>query len=227
MRIQWRLEIISCLILATMFAASARVWPIAPDRVPVHWNPAGEVDRFGGKVEGLLAVPLIALAMYVLFLVLPRFDPGRANYERFGGAYAVIRTAILVVLAVVHAVVIAAALSWPVDVARVMAVTFGGLFAVLGAVLHRVEPNWFVGIRTPWTLSSRRSWDRTHRVGSRVFLAIGLATAALGIVAPVWAYYVLIGGLGVGGVATVAYSYVVWRDDPDKVLPGGMAAGDR
>ena len=70
-----------------MFAGALVIWPVAPDRIPVHWSFDGRVDRWGGKLEGLLGIRLLALAIYLLMRYLPRTDPGRANYARFGGAY--------------------------------------------------------------------------------------------------------------------------------------------
>jgi len=222
MRIDKRVEAVQWLILVATLALTAWAWPRVPERMPVHWNLAGQPDRYGGRVEGLLMLPLVAVGLYALFLVLPRFDPGRANYPQFGGAYAAIRTAILGVLAVIHGAVVAVAMGWRGDFGSLIAVVIGAMLAVLGAALPRVQPNWFVGIRTPWTLSSRRSWERTHRVGGRLFVAVGLVTAGLGLVRASWAFVVMMAGLLVGVTAVIAYSYVVWRDDPDKVPPAGV-----
>jgi uncharacterized membrane protein len=209
------------LMLGGMFALTAWAWLRVPNQVPVHWNLAGDVDRYGGKAEGLLLVPVLAVALYGLFLVLPRLDPAGANYARFRGAYDVIRLAIIGLLGVVQVVVVATALGVPLDVSRILMVATGALFALLGGVLGRVQPNWFVGIRTPWTLTSQRSWTATHRLGGRVFAVIGLATAVVGLVRPEWAFWIMMVGLGVGMTATIIYSYRVWRDDPDKAEPPG------
>jgi uncharacterized membrane protein len=209
------------LILGGMFALTAWAWSRVPDQVPVHWNLAGEVDRYGGKAEGLLLVPVLAIGLYGLFRVLPRLDPAGANYARFRGAYDVIRLAVIGLLGVAQVVVVGAALGVPLDVSRIMMVATGALFALLGGVLGRVQPNWFVGIRTPWALTSERSWVATHRLGGRVFAIIGLATAAVGLVQPEWAFWIMMVGLGVGMTATIVYSYHVWCDDPDKGPPPG------
>ena len=93
----------------------------------------------------------------------------------------------------------------------------GLLFIVLGAVMGRLRPNWFAGIRTPWTLSSTRSWERTHRVGGWVFIGIGALTMGLAPVGGELAIVAMMVAMLVGVVGLVVYSYVVWRDDPDKV----------
>src|SRR5205814_5497884 len=93
-------------LIAGMFVLTALAWPAAPDRVPVHWNLAGEVDRYGGKFEGLLLLPLLALGSYVLLRFLPRLDPRQANYAAFAATYTLIRTAILALMALVQVAVL-------------------------------------------------------------------------------------------------------------------------
>ncbi len=80
MRTNLRAELPHLAVIAAMFLLVAATWSSAPDRIPVHWDLAGQVDRYGGKFEGLLLMPLLTLGIYLLFLVAPRFDPGRANY---------------------------------------------------------------------------------------------------------------------------------------------------
>jgi len=222
MRINWRVEALQWLILGAMFAVTAWAWSRVPAEMPVHWNIQGEPDRYGGRAEALLLVPLLSLGLYALLLVLPRFDPLGENYARFSGTYAVLRTSILAVMAVLQAVLIAAALGWQGNVGTAISVAVGALFVVLGAMMPRLEPTWFVGIRTPWTLSSRTSWDRTHRVGGWVFIVTGIAMAILGLIDPTWAFPVMLVGVLGGTLGLIAYSYWVWRTDPDKVPAAGV-----
>ena len=84
------------------------------------------------------------------------------------------------------------------------------------SVLGKVRPNWFVGIRTPWTLSSTCSWDKTHRLGGRLFLACGIATLVCGLVRPTRGVFVMLGTILPSTLVLVAYSYLVWRGDPDR-----------
>jgi uncharacterized membrane protein len=226
MKIAWKVEVPQWIILAGMFAAAAIAWPHAPDRIPVHWNINGEVDRYGGRFEGLLLMPLVALGMYVLMLVLPRIDPGRANYARFRGAYNAIRITLLVLFAVFDVGIQVWVWTGHADIALIAPLAMGIVSIVLGAVLGKIRPNWFVGIRTPWTLSSKVSWVRTHRAGGWLFIVVGLATIATTFISPRLAFWVLIGGLLGGTVALFIYSYVLWRQDPDKIPPAGTLPAD-
>jgi uncharacterized membrane protein len=223
----WRIELALFALIAAMFAAALIVWPSAPSEIPVHWNAAGDVDRYGGKVEGLLGLPLMALAIYLLMRYLPRIDPARANYARFGGAYLAIRAGILVLMAGIYGLVIAWVLEVPIDVSRAVPVAVGALFVLFGSVLGRVKPNWFVGIRTPWTLSSSESWARTHRLGGWLFVALGILFAVTGAFKLGRFGYVAIGAAMAAVVVLVAYSYFVWRSDPAKQPPPGAGPEPR
>ena len=219
MRTNWRTEWPHWALLAAMFLAAAIVWPLAPDRLPVHWNLAGEVDRYGGRFEGLALLPALALGLYCLLRSLPRLDPGRANYALFEGAYATIRLATLGVLAAFHGVVILAALGRTVDMGRLVPILVGALLVVQGGLLGKVRPTWFVGIRTPWTLSSKRSWGKTHRLGGWLFIADGLLLIAAGVARSELLVGAAFAAIGASLLALWVYSYLVWRDDDDRTPP--------
>ena len=222
MKTNWRIELAMLALIACMFAAALVVWPSAPSEIPVHWNAGGEVDRYGGKVEGLLVLPLVALGIYLLMRFLPNIDPGRVNYARFGGAYTVIRAGVLLLKAGVYGMVIAWVLKAPVDMSRAVPLAVGALFVLFGSVLGQVKPNWFVGIRTPWTLSSSESWARTHRLGGWLFIALGVLFAVSGLFR-LKSFGAVVIGAAIAAVAVlVAYSYFIWRSDPSRrTTPNG------
>lgn len=222
MKIDWRLEIPALGLLLGMLALALATWPAAPERIPVHWSAAGEVDRWGGRVEGLLMPPLLALGAYLLMLFLPFVDPGRANYASFWGRYAALRFGVVAVIAAFCAVTHLAIRGHAVSMGVVAPLAVGLLFVGLGGILGKIRPNWFVGIRTPWTLSSKRSWDRTHRLGGYVFLVCGLGLVLLAAVAPRLAVYWFVASFLAPIVALAVYSYFVWRSDPLKVPPAGV-----
>jgi uncharacterized membrane protein len=222
----WRVELALLLLIAAMFAGALIVWPSAPDRIPVHWNAGGDVDRYGGRFEGLLGIPLLALGIYLLMRYVPRIDPGRANYARFGGAYTAIRVGILLFMASIYGVILAWVLRWPIDVSRAVPLGVGALFVLLGSVLGKVRPNWFVGVRTPWTISSKQSWVRTHRLAGWLFMALGVLFAVTGAFKLGRFGFVVIAAVIGVVVILFTYSYVVWRADPEKQPPAGTQPAD-
>lgn len=198
-------------VVAAMWAFALAVYARLPQRVPSHWNLRGEVDGWMDKPWGPLAQPLIATVMLGLLWVLPRIDPRRANLERFAEDRRLLVNLIILFFAVVQVATLGHALGWPVEVDRVVPASIGLLFVGLGNYLPRIRSNWFMGIRTPWTLSSERVWRDTHRVGGRAFVAAGLLMA-LGALLPHGARAWTTGlAIAVAFALPLVYSYVAWR----------------
>lgn len=214
-----KIEWIHIAVILAMFAASGLCWNSAPDRVPMHWNVKGEVDGWGGRLEGLFLLPAISLGIYALLRFIPLLDPGRENYKQFAMPYMIIRCGITGLMIVIHAAILAWVLDYRIDMGLVVGGSVGLFFVVLGNIMGKIRPNWFVGVRTPWTLSSKLSWAKTHRVGGWLFIVMGIGIAATAIIRSNWAVIVLLTGSFVGIAALIAYSYVVWRKDPDRIPP--------
>jgi uncharacterized membrane protein len=199
-----------------MFAAGLITWPGAPDTIPVHWSLTGQPDRYAGKLEGLFLLPAVALLIAVGMRWLPRIDPHRMRYSEFARAYAVAGFAIVAALAGTYTAVLLWLRGVPLNMGLIVGPLIGVLLIVIGAVMAEIRPNWFFGIRTPWTLSSERSWTETHRVGRWVLMCMGVAIALAGVFQTPWLVYaailVCLGGI----LGLVIYSYVVWRDDPAR-----------
>jgi uncharacterized membrane protein len=225
MKFSWRTEWPHWLLLAGMLVLAWASWGAAPDRIPVHWGLGGHVDRYGGKFEGLLAIPLLALGIYLLMLFFPRIDPGRANYEAFARAYATFRLSLVVLMAALYGLVQLWMSGHQVSMDAAVPLLVGGLFVVLGNLMGKLRPNWFIGIRTPWTLSSKVAWTRTHRAGGWLFVVLGLLFMAFGVLRARWLLW-LLGVVGIGGLlGLTAYSYLLWRGDPEKTPPAGTLPG--
>ncbi|MDA0815447.1 MAG: SdpI family protein [Chloroflexi bacterium] len=219
-RWSWRRELPLLGLVAAMWIATAVAWPFAEDQIPTHWNARGEVDGYGGKAEGLLLLPGIALAMWALLAFIPKIDPGRRNYASFGNAYFLMRVALLAFFGLLHAGIVALALGADIDIFALFPLGIGVLFIVLGNLMPKFRPNYFAGVRTPWTLASARSWTATHRLAGRLFIVLGVLLAGMVFVREEWMVFVILGGVGLLLVAVSAYSYVVWRNDPDRVPVG-------
>lgn len=207
---------ISLSLIAAMLVLAALTWTAAPDRVPVHWGPSGEPDRYGGKIEGVLAAPGAAIALYLLLLFLPRLDPLRRNYDRFAAPYAWVRTLTVAFLFGIYLLLLAWIRGTRVPVGMAVSILVGLLFVGLGVAMTRFEPNWFAGIRTPWTLSSPTVWRRTHRVGGWLFAAIGAIAVLGGLARQPWTLPVTVGLAIAWAVLVMVYSYVTWRSDPQR-----------
>jgi uncharacterized membrane protein len=174
----------------------------------------GHPDRYGGKFEGLLFLPLLTLAVYLLLLFLPRVDPRSSSYAGFRGTYSALRVAIVVFLALLYGFILLSIKGLQLNI-NVFEVLVGGLFVVLGILMPRIShQTWFVGIRTPWTLTSELSWRKTHRLGGWLFVLAGLVTIVLGVVSDLPMLVVVFPLLLVVVAVLFIYSYIVWKEDP-------------
>jgi len=204
-----RFQVIITLIT---IVATAIVYPRLPERIPLHWNIQGDIDRWGASSFGnVFLTPLILLGIVVLFWLLPRIDPFRRSYGRFAGSYTLIIDMIAAFLVLLHALTLYAAFNTDLPVGIVAPGAIGLLFAVIGNQLAKLKRNFFIGFRTPWTLASDKVWMRTHRIGARLFVAAGLAAALSAFLPPPLNFIVFL-VLIVGTVAAVfLYSYLYYR----------------
>src|SRR2546427_7267174 len=207
MRKRW----LGCVVAAVALAIGVWAWPRLPARVATHWDIHGTPDGYSSRLFAVLITPVILVVINGVFRILPRLAPGRANYEKFQDTYWLIANAVALFLLGVHVLVMINGLGRPVAMSRLMPVAVGLLFVVLGNSLSRVQPTWFVGIRTPWTLSSDTVWRKTHRTGGFTFVIAGVVmlTAAFVSGPLVW---ILLAAAAVLAVAVpVVQSYVLWR----------------
>jgi uncharacterized membrane protein len=227
MKTTWTREWPQWAMLAAMFGLAIWRWPLTGDHVPVHWDGHGNVNGYGGRIEGLLLLPLASLGMYALLLFLPRLDPGRANYSQFAKSYDLLRTALLLLMFVIYGATLLAMAGYKIEMGYLAALSSGALFIVVGGVLGKMRPTWFVGIRTPWTLSSKTAWVKTHRVGGWTFLGIGLLQIVVALtLGPAYGLNLMPLLLLIAVPGLSVYSYLAWRDADDKMPPAGTLPAD-
>lgn len=210
--------IFSVLIIIILFAIAAYGWVAIPDgqQIPVHWDVNGEVDRYGSKIEGLLLIPGITVLLTLLFAFLPRIDPRRANLAQSQKAYIAIWAGTLMLLLIVQILIVSAAVGNPVNIGSIIPVAVGILFIIIGNYLPKTRSNFYMGVRTPWTLSSNLSWDKTHRLAGRLFILMGLIMIGSVFIQGVLWVWIMMGGLIAMVIGLMAYSYIVWKDDPNR-----------
>lgn len=178
MRNRW----IGLIVAGIALAAAIWAYPQLPPRVATHWNFRGEADGYSGRFVAAFVFPLAILLLAGLAHVFPKIDPKGKNYPKFDDTYWLLINGVLIFAGVMHLALLGNAIGAPVSIRRVMPVALGFLFIVVGNYLSRVQPNWFLGIRTPWTLSSDTVWRKTHRLGGRVFVIAGVLFMASALV---------------------------------------------
>jgi uncharacterized membrane protein len=205
-------------VLAILAALAFGIWalPNLPDPMASHWGLDGKPDGWSSRTTTVFVLPLFGLFIAALLAFVPRIDPRRRSHEQHASTWWIVANASLMVISAIHVFVIGYGLGWNVRFNQVVAIGIGGLFVLIGNLMTRMRPNWFMGIRTPWTLSSDTVWRKTHRVGAYGFVAAGLAAILAGIVIPERAALVLIVSAAIVGVGTLLYSYFAWRQEAEE-----------
>jgi uncharacterized membrane protein len=200
-------------LLVVAVAAGFTVWayPQLPALVATHFDFHGEANGWSSRIFAAVLGPALGIVLALVFTALPHIDPRGANYAKFGPTYWTIANAALVLVAGIHVFALGKALGWPIDINRVASLGVGGLLVLLGNLMTRIRPNWFMGIRTPWTLSSDTVWRKTHRFGGVAFVIAGLCIAATALLSVSWALYAAMCVAGAAALSCVAYSYIVWK----------------
>ncbi|GLX00610.1 SdpI family protein [Microtetraspora sp. NBRC 16547] len=189
-------------------------WQNLPNdaRIPMHWGISGEADRFGGKTEALLTLPLIILGIGALLAFSPRLAPRQQNTARSRHVYFAAWIGMLVLLTVLHAVSIINAAGGDLPMTRIIVALLGALFLVLGNYLPKSRSNWLAGVRTPWTLDSDLAWRRANRLAGFLFAGLGLVLLVTAFILPIPALFaVLLAGVVICSIGPTAYSWWTWR----------------
>ncbi|WKZ36771.1 MAG: SdpI family protein [Anaerolineales bacterium] len=204
--------ILVLILVAAAVIAGALLWNQLPGQMASHWNANDEVDGYMSKFWGVWMMPLVTLGMFALFLAIPNIDPLKANIAQFRGVFNLFILFITAFMLYIHGLTLAWNLGYQnFRMSAAMLPFMGILFIAVGYMLRQAKRNWFIGIRTPWTLSSDTVWDKTHQLGSVLFMASGVF-AFLGAFfgGPTAVWLTLAPVLG-SAVFLVIYSFVLYQ----------------
>ncbi len=185
--------------------------------LPSHWNIKGEVDDYAPRNVMLALFPALGLIVSVLFAAIPCIDPRRENVWRSAGLYYASWFGVLGLMAALHFVIVSAAANGAEPDSRLILLPICVLLIVIGNFMAKSRSTWFIGLRTPWTLSSEAAWIAANRAAGWLFVATGVATAAAIYLVDVRSgFVVMFAGVLAAAAIGVAISYLVWRDDPSR-----------
>ena len=204
-------------LVAAMFVTAAILYPRLPDIIPMHWGFEGEPDGWGPKTWGVWLMPGLSLLFMILFPVLQKLDPKSQNYENFQKSWAIIQTSILSMLAYMFAVTMFVTLypAYNAWVGRFVVFGVGALFVIIGNYMGKVRQNYFVGLRTPWTLNDPEVWQKSQRLAGWLFVLGGLLSIVESII---WLAvpYVFFSMVAVMVIVPAVYSYKLAADKKKK-----------
>lgn len=204
--------IIVLILIVVATLAGLLLWNRLPDQMASHWNVNDQVDGYMPKTWGVFMVPLITLGMLLLFLVIPSIDPLKANIAQFREAFNLFIVLMVAFMLYIHALTLTWSLGYTgFKMSTSMLPAMGLLFIFIGFMLRKAKRNFFIGIRTPWTLSNDRVWDETHRLGSILFMASGVLALIGGIFGGMTAFWFLFVPIMGSTIFLFAYSYVLYQ----------------
>jgi uncharacterized membrane protein len=206
-----RAVVIGLILVLAAIAISAWAFPSLPDRVPTHWNLAGQVNGYSSRAFAVSFIPAIIILIWAFMLVLPAISPrGFAFGESVGGFY-VAMLAVIALLVLMHFLLLHAALTQTALSSVWLFAGIGALFVVVGSVIGRVKKNFWFGVRTPWTLANDEVWLRTNRLAGRLFACGGIAIVLASFAGTAVVVTATIIVVAVAAGWSIVYSYLVYR----------------
>ncbi|PHC35569.1 hypothetical protein COF01_18700 [Bacillus pseudomycoides] len=205
-------HLFAIILILTTCLIWAISWPYLPDTIAIHWS-GGTADEFSSKLTGMMSMVGIMIGCYVFLNVLQKIDPKKENYEKFSKALMMINNSLLVVLFIGNIDIITNGLGYKLFINRVPELLVGILFLIIGNYLPQCKPNFFVGMRNPWTLSNEEVWRKTHRFSGKVFVALGLMMMVSIVVPAEWRSYMMLTMILIAVVLTNGYSYILYKKE--------------
>lgn len=199
-------------MIAAATLAGLLLWNRLPDPMASHWNVNDQVDGYISRFWGVFMVPLITLGMFLLFLVIPAIDPLKANIAQFRAAFNLFIVLMVAFMLYVHGLSLAWNLGYTgFRMSGALLPAIGLLFIFIGFMLRQARRNFFIGIRTPWTLSSDAVWNETHRIGAILFMVSGALAFIGGLFGGTTAFWMMFAPIIASTLFLLVYSYVLYR----------------
>ena len=216
LNLSWKSEFLPVVAVTICIISSFYFYANFPEIIATHWNFSGEVDGWSGKAFGAFFLPALILVAYLMMLAFPYFDPKKERYSEFSRPYAIFRSILVGVLALLYLVTSFYNLGYNLNVAAITATTVGLTMIVIGNYLGKIKKNWFVGVRTPWTLSSENVWNKTHRLSGKLFIVWGVIIIIAPWLPPLLAAIFFILGIVMILAGSTIYSYLLFKKEKNE-----------
>ena len=211
MNISIKKELPLIIIVLLPFIYLAYIWNDLPEKVPLHWNLEGEVNRYGNKIE-LLVIPfLLPLLIYIIFLVAPSIDP-KKKIAQMGSKYNSIKVLLTVFMSILALFIIYTVKNESLTNPNIVLLFIGILYLILGNYFKTIKANYFIGIRTPWTLEDEIVWNDTHKMAGIMWFIGGIIVVLSSLILETKSNFTLfIAVTLIIAITPVAYSYIRFK----------------
>ena len=199
-------------LILVSFLIGAYLYPYMPEKMASHWDANGSVDGYMPKLWGLFLLPVISAILFLTFMLIPKIDPHKGNIEKFRGHFDVFILLLFVFLFYVHMLTMLWNLSYRFNIIQLLTPAFGLLIYYAGIMMENAKQNWFIGVRTPWTLSSEVVWDKTNKLAGKLFKVAGVL-AAMGLIFPKYAIFLILVPVILAAVYPIIYSYQKYQQE--------------
>ena len=201
------------------FMVSLYFYPLMPEKMAIHWNIQGQVDGYASKFVALFILPFLFTGIVLLFITIPKIDPLKENIEKFRKYYDGFVILFSAFMVFIHLYVISWNMGIRISPNMVLPIGLGLLFFYCGILCENAKRNWFIGIRTPWTLSSEKVWERTHKVGGRLFKACGVISI-VGLLFPSHVAYFILIPVMFAATFLIVFSYFAYQKEMRQLDEG-------
>lgn len=210
-----KIDIAIIVVIATSFITAIISYPYLPEKLASHWNSQGEVNGYMSKFWGLFIIPFTMLILSLLFITIPKIDPLKENIEKFRKYYDTFILLFLIYMLAIYFETILWNFGFKINFNVTIPISISILFFYIGILLENAKRNWFIGIRTPWTLSNEKVWDKTHKIGGKLFKACAIITF-FGAIFPDYALFFILIPVFSSAFYTIAYSYFEYQKEFNK-----------
>lgn len=211
MNLKKELPLIAIVLLPFIYLAY--IWNQLPEKVPMHWNIKGEIDRYGEKVELIIIPIFLPLLVYIIFLVVPKIDP-KNRLNKMGNKLQTIKFLLTTLMSILALFIIYTAKNESFTNPNYMVLIIGVLYIVLGNYFKTLKANYFIGIRTPWTLEKETVWKKTHELGGKLWFIGGIIVVIASLILRKETNFTVF--LIITGIITIipiVYSYLTFKNE--------------
>ena len=192
------------------FVIGIYLYPQMPETMASHWNSRGEVDGYMPRFWGVFLMPIVSFVILLMFLLIPNIDPLKKNIQKFRKYFDWFILLLMIFLFYIHGLSLYWNLGNVFNMTVMILPALGILFYYIGILTENAKQNWFIGIRTPWTLSNKKVWDKTHKIGGKLFKIAGVI-ALLGLLLPDYSMWLILAPILALVIYVILYSYLEYQ----------------